>query len=218
MLAILLPALFYPSITPLPWWFWSSWRLVPGVGALEWARQCSRLGLVGCVFGPVCWQLVGWLAGSPVAAVVDAGRRAVGGMHRLVVARRCAWLAAHSRACAHRFGCAGAVAGVVCRGAGAHPSVSISCCRCSPWCGWLTSLRILPAGLLACALPATSWHPPSARQKLGRVWGGLAGVLCLAVAWVVADRYFQADVASFIPACIPLAGGSWPSPWCSWWP
>lgn len=29
------------------------------------------------------------------------------------------------------------------------------------------------------------------------VWGGLAGVLCLAVAWVAADRYFQADVASF---------------------
>ena len=32
LLAILLPALFYPSVTPLPWWFWS-WRLVPGVGA-----------------------------------------------------------------------------------------------------------------------------------------------------------------------------------------
>ena len=169
------------------------WPYVPAVGGLAgWIARCRCCGrwAAGC----------GWHAPPGCCAPVClAGRSFPRPCASFWVCWRCGWRGLPW-----------------CRRAS---SVSISCCRCSPWCGWLTSLRILPAGLLACALPATSWHPPSALAKAGRgfgaVWRG-----CCAWPWpglrltVISRRTSPV----FIPACIPRAGGSWPSPWCSWWP
>jgi phosphatidate cytidylyltransferase len=58
-------------------------------------------------------------------------------------------------------------------------------------------LRFTRGKLAPSISPGKSWEG---------VWGGLAGVLCLAIAWVAADRYWQADVASFYTR---LYGAGW---------
>ena len=178
LLAILLPALFYPSVTP----FALVVLVFMAAGAWEWGRLNGRGNAAALGLSAVCLALcagswwAGWLD-RPLPLLWTLG----GGLWVACTAWGCCapvCLAGRSfpRLCASFWVCwrCGWPGLPWCRHAS---SVSISCCRCSPWCGWLTSLRILPAGLLACALPATSWHPPSALAKAGRVWGGLGGVV-----------------------------------------
>ena len=148
-------------------------------GGLNGRGNAAALGLSAVCLARVAgsWW-AGWLD-RPLPLVVDAGRRAVGGMHRLVVARAGVpgWPLIPARPCASFFSVL-ALWLAACRGAGAHPRYQFLCCRCSPWCGWLTSLRILPAGLLACALPCNKLAPSISPGKSWEgVWGGLAGVL-----------------------------------------
>ncbi|MBE7367912.1 phosphatidate cytidylyltransferase [Ramlibacter pallidus] len=208
LLAILLPALFWR--TPEPFlvitlvliaaggWEWgrlngssSVGSIVLGLGTLAWCLLFWGLGWIRQPSG-VFWTIVGGLWVLAGAAMLRAGvdgwpripraLRVVGGVLVLVLA----WLAM-------------AQARVI----GVNFLLSILVLV------WVADVFAYFAGrtfggkftqrkLAATISPKKSWEG---------VWGGMAGVLVLAIAWVLADNASQAQVPSLYSR---LAGMGWP--------
>ena len=198
LLAILLPALFYPS--PVP--FTAVILVLMAAAAWEWGRlnACGPVGsvLVGAaclalcaaswalgwvqrplgalwLAGGACWVLgSAWLlrAGVPGWPRVPAALRLVAGIAALWLA----WLAV-----------------VQARALGVNFWLSVMCLVwmadiAAYFAGRKFGLRFTRAKLAPSISPGKSWEG---------VWGGVAGVLLLALAWVLADVHFQADQPSF---------------------
>ncbi|SFM45296.1 phosphatidate cytidylyltransferase [Variovorax sp. OV329] len=197
LLAILLPALFYPSHVP----FALVMLAMIGAGAWEWGRLngCSpgvsiflgveavalcalswwlglleqRLPLVWIVAG-ACWVLGGGLllrAGVAGWPTVPRGLRLVGGLLALWVA----WLAV-----------------VQARIVGINFLLSVLVLVWvadvfAYFAGRAFGLRFTKGKLAPSISPGKSWEG---------VWGGVVGVLVLALAWVWADDSTRAQVAS----------------------
>jgi len=198
LLAILLPALFYPS----PWPFAAVVLVLMATGAWEWGRL-NALGMAGSLgVGAVCVLLcglsayLGWLerslttlwvlggafwvlggawllrAGVPGWPRIPAVVRLVGG----VLALWLAWLAV-----------------VQARMLGINFLLSVlllvwAADIAAYFAGRTFGLRFTKNKLAPSISPGKSWEG---------VWGGVAGVVALAVAWVAADAALQAPVASF---------------------
>lgn len=198
LLAVLLPALFYPHIAPFALlmlvfmaaaaWEWGRLNGCNGLASVGLAAVCSVLcgatwwagwmdlpltGLwaAGGVLWVVCTVLL-LRAGVPGWPVVPAAVRIVLG----VLALWLAWLAVvQARSLGINF-LLSVLTLVWVADIGAYFS------------GRAFGLRFTRNKLAPAISPGKSWEG---------VWGGLLGVLCLAVAWVMADRYWQADVLSF---------------------
>ncbi|WP_198971587.1 phosphatidate cytidylyltransferase [Xylophilus sp. ASV27] len=198
LLAILLPALFYPS--PLP--FCAIALLMMGAGAWEWGRLngCGGAGALGLALAcvalcagswalgllgrplPLLWTVGGalWVLGG--AALLRAG---VAGWPRLPRALRLAagllalwlaWLAvAQARVIGPNFLLSVLVL-VWVADIGAY------------FAGRAFGLRFTRAKLAPSISPGKSWEG---------VWGGMLGVLLLAFVWVAADAALRAPVPSF---------------------
>lgn len=198
LLAILLPALFYPSTVP----FAVVVLVLMAAGAWEWGRL-SGLGQAGSVaVGAVCMALCGgswalgwvdrpltalwvaggglwvlaaaWLlqAGVPGWPRIPAGVRLVAG----VLALWLAWLAV-----------------VQARNVGINFLLSVLLLVWvadifAYFAGRAFGLRFTKGKLAPSISPGKSWEG---------VWGGLAGVVVMAFAWVAADAHWQALVPSF---------------------
>lgn len=197
LLAVLLPALFYPS--PVP--FAIVMLALIGAAAWEWgrlngygARMCLFLGgemVVLCVLswwlGLLEQSLFGvWLVGSaawviggaallrvgvPGWATIPRGVRLVGGLLALWVA----WMAA-----------------VQARMVGINFLLSIFLLVWvadigAYFAGRAFGLKFTRGKLAPSISPGKSWEG---------VWGGMLGVLVLALAWIAADASTQASVAS----------------------
>jgi phosphatidate cytidylyltransferase len=208
LLAILLPALFYPSIAPFALvvlvfmaaaaWEWGRLNGFGNAGALGLAAVCSALCAAAWWAGwvdrplPVLWMVGGGLWVASAAWLLRAG---VSGWPQIPLAVRIvlgvlalwlAWLAV-----------------VQARSLGINFLLSVLMLVWvadifAYFAGRAFGLRFTRNKLAPAISPGKSWEG---------VWGGLAGVLCLAVAWVVADVYWQADVASFYTRL--YGAGSW---------
>lgn len=198
LLAILLPALFYPS----PWPFAAVVLVLMATGAWEWGRL-NALGMAGSLgVGAVCVLLcglsayLGWLERSLTTLWVLGGafwvlggawllRVGVPGWPRIpavvrlvggVLALWLAWLAV-----------------VQARLLGINFLLSVlllvwAADIAAYFAGRTFGLRFTKNKLAPSISPGKSWEG---------VWGGVAGVVALAVAWVAADAALQAPVASF---------------------
>jgi len=207
LLAILLPALFWPS--PIP--FAIVTLLLMAAGAWEWGRL-NGLGQAGsagsafvclalCVASwysgllarelPVLWSVAGgawvlagaWLvrAGVPGWPKIPRPVRLAGG----VLALWLAWLAvAQARTIGVNFLLSVLVLVWV---------ADIF----AYFAGRAFGLKFTKRKLAPAISPGKSWEG---------VWGGMAGVLVLAVAWTFADQALQASVPSFYTR---LAGQGW---------
>jgi phosphatidate cytidylyltransferase len=197
LLAILLPALFYPS--PVP--FMAVTLVLIAAGAWEWGRL-NGLGQAGSVvLGLVClaacalaweaglalrrlpllWSLAGaawvlaggWLlrAGVPGWPRVPRALRLVGGLAALWTA----WLAvAQARTLGINF----------------LLSVLVLVWVADVFAyfaGRAFGLRFTKGKLAPAISPGKSWEG---------VWGGMAGVVLLGFVWVVADAYLHAQIPS----------------------
>ncbi len=207
LLAILLPALFYPS--PVP--FTIVVLALMAAGAWEWARLNGSHGAGAVAVGAACvamcgltWALGGlaqplswlwaiggaaWVLGS--AWLLHAG---VAGWPRVPRAVRLAggllalWMAW--------------VAVVQARMAGINFLLSILVLVWvadifAYFSGRTFGLRFTRRKLAPAISPGKSWEG---------AWGGMAGVLVLACAWVAADAHFQAAVPSLYTR---LAASGW---------
>lgn len=198
LLAILLPALFYPSTVP----FTAVVLVLMAAAAWEWGRLNGFAGAPALLVGAACvalcgatWAL-GWLdrplpwlwtiggglwvlggawllqAGVPGWPRVPAWLRLVGG----VLALWMAWVAV-----------------VQARTIGINFLMSVLVLVWvadvfAYFAGRTFGLRFTRNKLAPSVSPGKSWEG---------VWGGMAGVLVLAIAWVAADSAWQAPVASF---------------------
>ena len=209
LLAILLPALFYPSVVP----FAVVVLLLMATSAWEWARLNGYGMVPSLLAGAVCvalcaltWQsgwllqpLTGlWLAGGGLwvlgsAAMLYAGvsgwprvpapLRLLGGLLVLWLA----WLAAvQARMVGINF-LLSALALVWVADIAAY------------FAGRAFGLRFTKNRLAPSISPGKSWEG---------VWGGGVGVLGLALVWVVADAAWQAPVASLFTR-LTSHGGWW---------
>jgi phosphatidate cytidylyltransferase len=198
LLAILLPALFYSS--PLP--FTVVVLVLMAGGAWEWGRLCGFKQAGSLAVGAVCvalclgsWAL-GWLT-QPLTVLWTVGgalwvlgtawllRAGVPGWPRIPAAVRLvagvlalwlAWLAV-----------------VQARLVGINFLLSVLVLVWvadifAYFAGRAFGLRFTKGKLAPSISPGKSWEG---------VWGGLAGVLVLSFAWVVADAHWQAEVLSF---------------------
>lgn len=207
LLAILLPALFYPS--PLP--FMVVALILIAAGAWEWGRLngfgdkpallvalcclalCAASWWLGLAGRPalLLWSLAGaawvlagtWLlrAGVPGWPVIPRAIRLVGG----VLALWLAWLAVAQA-----------------RTIGINLLLSILVLVWvadifAYFAGRAFGLKFTRGKLAPAISPGKSWEG---------VWGGMAGVVVLALAWVAADAHFQVTVPSFYTR---LAGQGW---------
>lgn len=197
LLAILLPALFYPS--PVP--FAIVVLVLMAAGAWEWGRLNGCGMLPSLVLGGVCVALcaltwwLGWLQ-RPLTALWLVGgvlwvlgsaamlRAGVSGWPRVPAPLRLLggllvlWLAW--------------VAAVQARGVGINFLMSALALVwmadvAAYFAGRALGLRFTKNRLAPSISPGKSWEG---------VWGGAVGVLILALVWVFADTYFQAPVAS----------------------
>lgn len=198
LLAILLPALFYPS----PWPFAIVVLVLMAAGAWEWGRL-NGLGQVGSLaLGMVCVSLCGASAGlgwleRPLTSVWVVGgvlwvlggaallRAGVPGWPRIpasvrllagVLALWLAWLAV-----------------VQARMIGINFLLSVLALVwmadiSAYFAGRAFGLRFTKNKLAPAISPGKSWEG---------VWGGVLGVVVLALVWVVADVVWQANVPSF---------------------
>ncbi len=197
LLAVLLPALFYPSYVP----FGCVMLALIGAAAWEWGRLngygprmslflgaemvvlCALswwLGLLNqSLFGvwlvtSAAWVLGGAAmlrAGVPGWGAIPRGLRLFGGLLALWVA----WMAA-----------------VQARMAGINFLLSIFLLVwmadvCAYFAGRAFGLKFTRNKLAPAISPGKSWEG---------VWGGMAGVVVLAVAWIWADASLQASVTS----------------------
>ena len=198
LLAILLPALFYPAPEP----FAAIALVLIAAGAWEWGRlnQCGQgvslfLGLVCVGLCAGSWSL-GWL-GQPLpqmwaiagAAWVLGGawmlRRGVAGWSAIPLASRlpggllALWLAWLAVAQARYIGVNFLLSILV--------LVWVADIF-AYFAGRAFGGRFSPGKLAPSISPGKSWEG---------VWGGMAGVVILAFVWVWADRSLDAGVASF---------------------
>ncbi|MGE5330143.1 MAG: phosphatidate cytidylyltransferase [Nitrospirota bacterium] len=197
LLAILLPALFYPS--PVP--FAAVVLVLMAGGAWEWGRLNGCDPLASVVVGAVCIALcaASWLLGladQPLGPLwlAAGGFWVLGGawlLHagvpgwpripgpvRLVAGVLALWLAW--------------LAVVQARTVGINFLLSVMTLVwmadiAAYFAGRTLGLRFTRSKLAPSISPGKSWEG---------VWGGVAGVLVLAVCWVVADARLQAPVAS----------------------
>ena len=198
LLAILLPALFYPAPQP----FVAVALVLIAAGAWEWGRlngcttAMSMLVAAACLaLCAICWQL-GWLAQSmPMlwslagAAWVLGGawllRRGVGGWAtipravRLVAGLLALWLAWLAVAQARVIGINFLLSILVLVWV-----ADIS----AYFAGRAFGGRFSRAKLAPAVSPGKSWEG---------VWGGMAGVVVLAFAWTWIDRSLAVDGPSF---------------------
>ena len=197
LLAILLPALFYPS--PVP--FAAVVLVLMAGGAWEWGRLNGCDPLASVVVGAVCIALcaASWLLGladQPLGPLwlAAGGFWVLGGawlLHagvpgwpripgpvRLVAGVLALWLAW--------------LAVVQARTVGINFLLSVMTLVwmadiAAYFAGRTLGLRFTRSKLAPSISPGKSWEG---------VWGGVAGVLVLAACWVVADARLQAPVAS----------------------
>ena len=207
LLAILLPALFYPLPEPfalvalvLIWagaWEWVRLNACAQIGSLLWALACVALCAVSWLWGwhlrslPLIWMLAGsaWvLCGAFLLRKGVAGWAEIPRLVRLIGGLLALWLAW--------------LAVVQARIAGINFLLSILALV------WVADISAyfagrafggrLTRGKLAPAIsPGKSWEG---------VWGGMAGVLVLAFAWMWADASSHAGGPSFYTR-LSLYGG-----------
>ena len=199
LLAILLPALFYPS----PWPFAGVILVLMAAGAWEWGRL-NGLGMAASLgLGGVCVLLCGaslalgwaqpvvltplWVVGGAawVLVAVLLLRVGVPGWPRIALAVRIvsgvlalwlAWLAV-----------------VQARNVGINFLLSVLLLVWvadifAYFAGRAFGLRFTKGRLAPSISPGKSWEG---------VWGGLVGVMAMAFVWVAADVHWQAAVPSF---------------------
>ena len=197
LLAILLPALFYPSAVP----FAVVMLVAIGVAAWEWGKLNGFGERMSIFFGvetvalcglswwlgllarpmPMLWIVASaaWVLGGafllrgavPGWPKIPRGLRLVGGLLALWVA----WLAA-----------------VQARAGGINFLLSIlalvwTADVCAYFAGRAFGLRFTRSKLAPSISPGKSWEG---------VWGGMAGVVVLGIVWTWADASLQATVAS----------------------
>ena len=190
------------------------------VAPWEWGRLNGCDPLASVVVGAVCIALCGIVAagpGRPAAGSTVVGSGGFLGVGRcLAVACRCAGLAAGSRS-----GAAGGrvlalwlawLAVVQARTVGINFLLSVMTLVwmadiAAYFAGRTLGLRFTRSKLAPSISPGKSWEG---------VWGGVAGVLVLAVCWV-----WPMPACRRQPACTrgcPRAGGCWCWARCSWRP
>ena len=208
LLAILLPALFYPS----PWPFASVILVLMAAGAWEWGRL-NGLGMGASLgLGAVCVLLCGaslamgwaqpvvltplWVVGGIawVLVAVLLLRVGVPGWPRIALAVRIvsgvlalwlAWLAA-----------------VQARALGVNFLLSVLALVwvadiAAYFAGRAFGLRFTKGKLAPAISPGKSWEG---------VWGGMVGVVVLALVWVTADAALNASVPSFYTLLVQYGG------------
>jgi phosphatidate cytidylyltransferase len=207
LLAILLPALFWPS--PIP--FAVVTLLLLAAGAWEWGRL-NGLGQPGSVAAaaaclllcaaswsagllerpmPVLWSVAGalWvLAGAWLLRAGVAGWPHIPRAVRLVAGVLALWLAWLAVVQARVFGINFLLSVLVLVWVADIAAYAA---------GRTFGLKFTKSKLAPTISPGKSWEG---------VWGGMAGVLVLAVAWTLADRALQAGVPSLYTR---LAAGGW---------
>jgi phosphatidate cytidylyltransferase len=207
LLAILLPALFWPS--PIP--FAVVTLLLLAAGAWEWGRL-NGLGQAGSVAAaaaclllcaaswsagllerpmPVLWSVAGalWvLAGAWLLRAGVAGWPHIPRAVRLVAGVLALWLAWLAVVQARIFGINFLLSVLVLVWVADIAAYAA---------GRTFGLKFTKSKLAPTISPGKSWEG---------VWGGMAGVLVLAVAWTIADRALQAGVPSLYTR---LAAGGW---------
>lgn len=198
LLAILLPALFYPSTVPFAVvvlvlmaagaWEWGRLSGLASSGSLVVGAACVALCAASWVFGWVDRPLTGlWVVGGGLwvlAAVWLLKAGVAGWSHipapvRLVAGVLALWLAW--------------LAVVQARAVGINFLLSVLLLVWvadifAYFSGRAFGLRFTKAKLAPSISPGKSWEG---------VWGGLAGVVAMAFVWVAADAYWQAAVPSF---------------------
>lgn len=198
LLAILLPALFYPSPEPFTAvvlvlmagaaWEWGRLNGAGGVGSVAVGAVCVALCAASWVFGLTdrsltpLWVGAGafWVLGSAwLLRAGVAGWPRIPAPLRLVVGVLALWLAW--------------LAVVQARAVGINFLLSVMTLVwmadiAAYFAGRAFGLRFTKNKLAPSISPGKSWEG---------VWGGVAGVLLLALAWVWADAHWQAPVASF---------------------
>lgn len=207
LLAILLPALFYPSPEP----FCGVALVLIAAGSWEWGRlnklgqgASLTLGLVAVLVCAWLWQ-AGWLARPSIALWAPVGaawvlaggwliRRGVSGWAPIAAPLRVAvgllalcltWLAVgQARVIGVNFLLSILVL-VWVADIGAY------------FAGRAFGLRFTKVKLAPAISPGKSWEG---------VWGGMAGVVVLALIWIWADQALQAPVASLYSR---LAAQNW---------
>lgn len=207
LLAILLPALFYPS--PVPFaavtlvliaagaWEWGRLNGLPQAGALSVAAVCLALcgaswqaGLIGQRL-PLLWGIAGavWvLAGAWLLRGGVAGWPRIPKAVRLVVGVLALWLAWLAIAQARAIGVNFLLSVLV--------LVWVADVF-AYFAGRTFGLKFTKGKLAPAISPGKSWEG---------VWGGILGVLVLAVCWVLADARLAAQVPSLYSR---LAFQSW---------
>ncbi len=207
MLAILLPALFWPSPTPFAVvallliaagaWEWGKLNGLAQGGSVAMALVCLALCALSWYAGwlarplPLLWLVAGglWvLAGAGMIRAGVAGWPKIPQAVRLaggVLALWVAWLAV-------------AQARVI----GINFLLSLLLLVwvadiCAYFAGRAFGLRFTKRKLAPAISPGKSWEG---------VWGGMAGVLVLAIVWTFADRVLAASVPSLYTR---LAGQGW---------
>ncbi len=208
LLAILLPALFYPTGVP----FAVVVLVLMAAGAWEWGRL-NGFGSAGAIgIGAICTAMcvgtwaAGWLerpltvvwvvagsawvlGGAALLRAGVAGWPRIAGPVRLVGGVLALWLAW--------------VAVVQARMLGINFLLSVLVLVWvadvfAYFAGRTLGLKFTKSKLAPSISPGKSWEG---------VWGGMAGVLVLALAWVWADRHYAVAVPSFYS--LLLARGAW---------
>ncbi len=208
LLAILLPALFYPTGVP----FAVVVLVLMAAGAWEWGRL-NGFGSAGAIgIGAICTAMcvgtwaAGWLE-RPLAAVwVVAGSAWVLGGAALLRAGVAGWprIAGPVRLVGGVLALWLAwVAVVQARMMGINFLLSVLVLVWvadvfAYFAGRALGLKFTKSKLAPSISPGKSWEG---------VWGGMAGVLVLALAWVWADRHYAVVVPSFYS--LLLARGAW---------
>lgn len=198
LLAILLPALFYPN--PLP--FVLLMLVMMAAGAWEWGRMHGLGPSAALALGAACVALCGlswglgwldqslawlWVVGGGLwvlvgAALLRAGVGAWAGVPlalRLIGGVLALWLAWLAVVQAHRIGINFLLSVLL--------LVWVADIF-AYFAGRAWGLKFTRNKLAPSVSPGKSWEG---------VWGGMAGVLVLACVWVLADRQFGAGVSSF---------------------
>ena len=198
LLAILLPALFYPSPEP----FTAVVLVLMAGAAWEWGRLNGAGAVGSVVVGAVCVALcaASWMFGLPTRTLTPlwvaagafwvlgsawllhagvAGWPRIPAALRLVVGVLALWLAW--------------LAVVQARNVGINFLLSVLLLVWvadifAYFAGRAFGLRFTKGKLAPSISPGKSWEG---------VWGGLAGVVVMAFVWVVADAHWQAAVPSF---------------------
>ncbi len=208
LLAILLPALFYPSGTV----FAVVVLVLMAAGAWEWGRLNGFGGAGAVGIGAVCTALclASWAAGwldKPLTAVwIIAGPAWVLGGAALLRAGVAGWphIAAPVRLAGGVLALWLAWMAVVqARFIGINFLLSVLVLVWvadvfAYFAGRSLGLKFTKSKLAPSISPGKSWEG---------VWGGMAGVLALAMAWVWADRHYAVAVPSFYS--LLLARGTW---------